>query len=412
VSVSFLTNIDLTNNQILNVLLQSLTSDPANLESKIYYNSSLKTIRYYDGTSWVSLGAAGAGGPPSGSAGGDLTGSTYPNPVIKADAIVDSKVSSAAAIQQSKILNLTTGTNDLGAKLDKAGGTMTGYIITHADPSSDLQVANKRYVDLVSQGFSFKNAVRLVSTSNIPSLNTLLAVDGVSTAAGDRVLLTAQTTTSQNGIWVAAAGAWARSTDMDATGELVDGTLIPVAAGTTYADSQWMCTSVAATPWVPNSTASTWTRFASLTDLVAGAGLTKTGTTLDIVSSSGDLTVNTDSVTVNSAPKWTNARTITLTGDVTSPAVTYDGTGNASIATTVVGGGGLAKHFAGNVGSGTAPVITHSLNTRDVTVEVYLNSSPWNTVICDVERTSVNTVTLRFASAVTVDAYRCVVTGR
>jgi hypothetical protein len=43
--------------------------------------------------------------------------------------------------------------------------------------------------------------------------------------------------------------------------------------------------------------------------------------------------------------------------------------------------------------------VTHSLNTLDVLVEVRRSAAPSETVECDVERTSVNVVTLRFATA-------------
>ena len=149
--------------------------------------------------------------------------------------------------------------------------------------------------------------------------------------------------------------------------------------------------------------------------VTAGNGLTGGGAlsgniTLNVV---GDpnLNVAADQINVLSAPKWTTARTLSLTGDVTGSA-SIDGSGNVSLGTTVVGGSNLAKHFTGNVAAGTAIVITHNLNSRDVSVEVYRNSAPYDTVVCDVERTSTNTVTLRFASAVTANAYRVVVIGR
>jgi hypothetical protein len=54
---------------------------------------------------------------------------------------------------------------------------------------------------------------------------------------------------------------------------------------------------------------------------------------------------------------------------------------------------------------------THNLGTRDVTVAVYSNSSPYGEVEVDVDHTSTNAVTLTFASAPTAGAYRVVITG-
>ena len=54
---------------------------------------------------------------------------------------------------------------------------------------------------------------------------------------------------------------------------------------------------------------------------------------------------------------------------------------------------------------------THNLGTRDVTVAVYANSSPYGEVEVDVDHTSTNAVTLTFASAPTAGAYRVVITG-
>src|ERR1035437_1965627 len=49
----------------------------------------------------------------------------------------------------------------------------------------------------------------VVATSNV-ALSGLLTIDGYTLLAGDHVLCAGQTTGSQNGPWVAAAGAWAR----------------------------------------------------------------------------------------------------------------------------------------------------------------------------------------------------------
>lgn len=79
---------------------------------------------------------------------------------------------------------------------------------------------------------AIKAPCRLASTVNIAVLNGLLTVDGVVTVAGDRVLLTAQASSVDNGIWVADSGEWSRAQDCDGALDLVFGTLVKVNEGT------------------------------------------------------------------------------------------------------------------------------------------------------------------------------------
>lgn len=71
----------------------------------------------------------------------------------------------------------------------------------------------------------------------------------------------------------------------------------------------------------------------------------------------------------------------------------------------------MAKKFAANVAAATSTLINHALNSKDVTVNVYRVASPFDTVECDVERTDVNNVTVRFSVAPAAGDYRVVVTG-
>jgi hypothetical protein len=61
--------------------------------------------------------------------------------------------------------------------------------------------------------------VKVAITQNI-SKNSLNEHGGYTLVAGDRVLLTAQSTASENGIWIADAGFWTRATDSDSDAEL------------------------------------------------------------------------------------------------------------------------------------------------------------------------------------------------
>jgi hypothetical protein len=85
---------------------------------------------------------------------------------------------------------------------------------------------------------AIKEPCRVATTGNI-TLSGLQAIDGVTVSAGDRVLVRAQTTATENGIYVAASGAWSRATDFDGAGEVTGGTQVFVTSGDAFADSAW-----------------------------------------------------------------------------------------------------------------------------------------------------------------------------
>ena len=62
---------------------------------------------------------------------------------------------------------------------------------------------------------------------------------------------------------------------------------------------------------------------------------------------------------------------------------------------------GTGLNYSANIGDGTAVsyIVNHALGTRDVMVQVYDTASPYDTVICDVERTDANNVTLSTTTA-------------
>ena len=63
--------------------------------------------------------------------------------------------------------DLTTLEGVVDGKLDLAGGTMTGAITLHADPSSSLHAATKQYVDNTASGIVAKPQVLGATTANI-----------------------------------------------------------------------------------------------------------------------------------------------------------------------------------------------------------------------------------------------------
>ncbi len=95
---------------------------------------------------------------------------------------------------------------------------------------------------LASSSAAWKHAVRVVATANI-TLSGLQTIDSVALAEGDRVLVTAQTSGVQNGIYEASTGTWARAEDLRLSRHVQLGTTVLVLGGTVYALTTWVLTS-------------------------------------------------------------------------------------------------------------------------------------------------------------------------
>lgn len=162
-----------------------------------------------------------------------------------------------------------------------------------ADPVNAQDAATKNYVDLTVQGLDPKQSVKAATVANIASLSGTMTIDGVALVAGDRVLVKDQTTTTANGIYVVAAGAWSRSLDADSWAEL-PGAYVFAEAGTANADMGFVCTVEAG--GTLGTTPITFQQFSGAGQISAGAGLTKTGNTIDVVGTAGRIVANADSI--------------------------------------------------------------------------------------------------------------------
>jgi len=80
----------------------------------------------------------------------------------------------AADICALKGYTASTGTvyADLNGKLDKTGGSMTGFITLHADPTANYHAATKKYVDDAVGGATSSGSVRFVSFFSSTSTGT------------------------------------------------------------------------------------------------------------------------------------------------------------------------------------------------------------------------------------------------
>lgn len=172
-----------------------------------------------------------------------------------------------------------------------ASPTFTGTVTLPGDPNSALQATTKQYVDnlFASGGIAPFSSVKLKTTAN-HGLSSLSAIDGVTPVAGDRILVASQSTASQNGVYVAAAGGWTRATDADQSAEFQPARQVFVQQGATFANTGWAVSS-AANPTVGTDPIS-FTQVSGAASYVAGNGLSLTGNTFAVVGTAGRVTVS------------------------------------------------------------------------------------------------------------------------
>ncbi|WMJ01400.1 phage tail protein [Pseudomonas chlororaphis subsp. aurantiaca] len=116
----------------------------------------------------------------------------------------------------------------------------TGNITLKIDPA--VVLATREYVDqrIMEELYKLdsKQSVRVATTANI-ALAGLQTIDGIALAVGDRVLVKSQTVAKDNGLYVTAAGAWARAADADTNAKVTSALLVSVEQGATLADTRW-----------------------------------------------------------------------------------------------------------------------------------------------------------------------------
>jgi len=205
----------------------------------------------------------------------------------------------------------------------------------------------------------YKQSTRVVTTTNITLTGGApTPVDSVNLSVGDRVLVTGQSTGSQNGLYQVqtvgsgANGTWVRTSDGNETGEIEAGMIVMVTEGTIYADTQWKL--ITDDPITLGTTALTFTQNYSANSI-------SSGTSNVVINSNANVTV--------SSAGTANVLTVSNTGAFVSGVVSATGniTGNY-----ILGNGALltgVSTTSSNINNGTSNVTVVS-SGGNVTVGV------------------------------------------
>ena len=362
--MKFLTNIDLNKNQIVNVAVHNNAGNPSSpVQGQIYFDTTtgVKKLFLYNGTTWLDL----TGDITSVVAGSGLTGGG-----TTGDVTLDVNVDNATIEVNNDIVRV----KDLGittAKLNDGAVTTIKLGDNQVTLAKIAQIANLKVLGNVSGGTANVAEVTIITDLASASSTTLATSSSIKSYIDTNI----GTLGNLEGAWDASSGSFPVGST-------------PV-AGTKKGDYWYV--SVA-------------------------------GTTGGVVFNVGDVIIaKIDSASTSSAADWIQlevnrdqaTETVLGVSRIATQAETNTGTNDTAYITPLklvtylnnaVGG------YAANVGnaSATSFTLTHNLGTRDVIVLIYDNST-YEQVYADVVMTSTSVVTVSFATAPALNAYRVVI---
>jgi hypothetical protein len=252
---------------------------------------------------------------------------------------------SGTKLVAGKVPNLEDLT--VGGNIDVNGKRITNL----PAPSHPNDAARKTDVDAAVQGLDVRDSVRVISVSDISNptstQSSAFTVDGVTLAAGDRILLQNQSPSSENGIYEVtfASSSWSmsRDADLNTDADCSANMFFFVEEGTSYADTGWVCT----TDGTVTLSNLAFAQFSGTGSFTAGDGLDITGTAFSLdLKANGGLVIESTEVAVDLGAS-------SITGTL---AVADGGTGATTLTTgTVLLGNAanaitqLAKQAAGKI---------------------------------------------------------------
>jgi hypothetical protein len=245
--------------------------------------------------------------------------------------------------------------------LKLAGGTLTGALTLSGDPTAAMHPATKQYADALAAGVDPKGSCRVATAAALPACTAagsgvgktltasaagVLTVDGVATVLNDRILVKDQAAGVDNGIYKVTeegtslvAFVLTRATDADADAEVTAGMYTFATEGTANGDIAFVLTTN--DPIIIDTTSLTFFAYSSIASIIAGAGLTKTGNTLDAVGTADRIVANADSIDI--ASTYVGQSSITTLGTIAT------GVWNATAIVAAKGGTGQTTFAVGDM---------------------------------------------------------------
>jgi len=401
-SKKYLSHQNFNKNEIQNAVIQPLASDPSTpVEWQIYYNTSTKKKRTFNGTTWDEDSAGGAtsvtqtsaswgAGRMKVSGGADRTIVDYATAgIVKSDgswvvsaATADTDYATPAGILSKLLTGYTAGTNAVITATDSvltAFRNLQAQITGYAASSKTLtnttidangtgnSISNIEIADFASGVAITSTSLTWASNTNIPTTLAIKTyVDGLA-AANDAMLFKGGIDCSANPNYPAADAGWTYKVTV--AGKIGGGSGLNVQVGDTL-----ICT--------VDSTASG-------TQAGVGANWVIVQTNLDVA------TTSTSGYVSALATSW-EAESRSDTAKVVTPSALVNF--------------GVKKVFTIGDGAATSIGCTHSLGSKDVIVQVREVSTD-AVVECDIVNTSTSVTTLSFTSAPALNSLRVVIIG-
>jgi hypothetical protein len=456
-AINYLSSINLNKNEIQNVKVQNLATAPANpVLGQIYYDTTDNTIYVcVDAAtpSWASLGGditeviAGAGLTDGGTSGAVTLNVGQGNGItVSADSIavnaeatqfefVSGKLTiSTGAIGSDELAAtavtagsygsasaIPTFTVDADGRLTEAGSVAISTTLDiAADSGTDDGVVIGTDTLTISGGTNIATSVSgdtiTVDLDDSVTLAGDLVVQGNFTVSGAVQTKISETVLIEDNI-ITLNSSEAGSPTENAGIEVERGTGTNVFLIYNETSDRWRFTNDGTTYYnipIPseydNYQSFTISDGSTTQDIESGNTLTfAAGTGVSVAVSATDTVTYSHSDT-SSVSNVDNSG-LTVVQDMTFDTFGHVQTVGSADITSAVDGRITAREYKTSIGNGVATTyeVTHNLNSRDVIVQLFDNSS-WDTVFADVVRTTVNKLDITFGSAPASNDIRVLVT--